>query len=88
METPAQMLHREIDRLINLVEGKFQYIRDLQGDPITDPQLVRVVNAHGAVLYEIAKLTSVIGKVVEGLVDGEPGGGVRPGDNAPPDGRS
>lgn len=71
-DTPKEVLHREIDRLINLTEAKFQYIRDLQGDPITDPQLVRVVNAHGALLGEIVKAVGLIGHVVEQLIDTGP----------------
>jgi hypothetical protein len=73
-QTPAEVLHGQVERLINTVEAKFQYIRDIQGDPINldDPQLVRVVNAHGAVIYEIAKTVGLIGRIVEQLIDNRP----------------
>lgn len=74
-DNPKQTLRRQIDSMINMIEAKFQYIRDIQGDPIKKPDtLTLVVNEHGAVLYEMAKTIGMVGLVVEQLVDVRPEG--------------
>jgi cysteine sulfinate desulfinase/cysteine desulfurase-like protein len=62
-------LHLEIERLTDKVGAKFQYIRDLQGDPITDPRLVEVVNAHGAVLGDVVRFLRKLSATVGDLID-------------------
>ena len=58
----------DIERLTDQVEAKFQYVRDLQGDPVVNPALLEVVNAHGAVLSEIVRYLRRLAAQVEELV--------------------
>lgn len=71
-----ETIRRQVDKMINLLEAKFQYIRDIQGDPIRDMEdtrtLALVVNAHGPVIYEMAKTIGVLSLAVEQLVDVRP----------------
>lgn len=68
-----ETIRRQVDKMINKLEAKYQYIRDIQGNPIRDMEdtetLTKVVNAHGAVMYEMAMTIAVLGRAVEQLVD-------------------
>lgn len=70
-EEIAVDLRRRVDRLINTTEAKFQYIRDIQGDPIADLDdtrtLTLVVNAHGPVLHELVRTVGALGVVTAKL---------------------
>lgn len=68
----AKELRKQVDQMVNMIEAKFQYIRDIQGNPIRDLEdtktLALVVNAHGPVLYQMATTIGIIGRVLEQLV--------------------
>lgn len=63
----AVEIQRRVDRLINLAEAKFQYIIDIQGNPIRDlgdtKTLAKVVNEHGVVLGELIRTVGALGVV-------------------------
>jgi len=63
----ANELRNRIDRLINLAEAKFEYVLDLQGDPIRDLRdtatLTKVVNVHATLLAELVRTVGVVGVV-------------------------
>lgn len=63
----AGKLRQRVDRLINTAEAKFQYIRDIQGDPIRDLRdtetLTRVVNADAKVIDELVRTVMMMGAV-------------------------
>jgi ABC-type transporter Mla subunit MlaD len=62
----AAELHTRVDRLINKAEAKFQYICDIQGDTLQNPDtLTLVVNAHGAVFGELIRTVGALGAIVE-----------------------
>ncbi|MEJ9078818.1 hypothetical protein WKY82_10385 [Gordonia malaquae] len=68
----ARSLHRQREELLALAEGKFEFIRTLQGAVLDKPDdLTLVVNAHGAVLGELVKKFAVLSSVVESLVDSQ-----------------
>lgn len=64
-ETVSAQLRERVDRLVNLAEAKFQYICDMQGNPIRDLDdartLTLVVNAHGALLGELVTTVGILG---------------------------
>lgn len=68
----AADLRSRVDRLLNTAEGKFQYIRYLQGDPITNLEdtrtLTLVVNAHAPVLDQLVRAVSVLGVITAELL--------------------
>lgn len=63
----AGKLRQRVDRLINTAEAKFQYIRDIQGDPIRDLRdtetLTRVVNADAKVIDELVRTVMTMGAI-------------------------
>ncbi|MFC7756131.1 hypothetical protein [Tsukamurella soli] len=65
----AAELKKQMDALLALAEGKFEYIRTLQGDVLQNlDDLTLVVNAHGAVLGKAVSTGAAVSVTVQELV--------------------
>lgn len=52
--------------------AKFQYIRDIQGDVLDDPDtLTRVVNADGSVIGELVETVAVFGEAIALMLEAQ-----------------
>ena len=60
----------QFDELLALTEGKFEFIRTIQGSTLNKPDdLTLVVNAHGAVLGKTVSTVGVLNTVLAATLD-------------------